>query len=90
MEVEKTVFRAYDIRGVYGRTIDENLFEAIGNVVSRFLGSSLIVGMDCRISSPALKDAFIKGARKAGINIIDVGLVPRGATSFWSWKRGIP
>lgn len=89
MDIDKTIFRAYDIRGVYGKTISEDVFEAVGNVFRKFSGKKLIVGMDSRVSSPSLKDAFIRGIRKAGVDVTDIGMVPRGAAMFWSWKQKI-
>ncbi len=90
MEVDSSIFRAYDIRGIYGKNLTEDAMEKIGNVVRRFIKDRLIVGRDCRLSSPSLMDSFIRGARKAGIDVIDIGMVPRGASMLWCWKKGIP
>ncbi len=90
MEVDSSIFRAYDIRGIYGKGLTEDVMEGVGNVVRRFIKERLIVGRDCRLSSQSLMDSFIRGARKAGLNVIDIGMVPRGASMFWCWKSGIP
>jgi phosphomannomutase len=88
-KVNSSIFRAYDIRGVYGKDLDEDLMERIGNAfASKFVKGVAVVGHDCRNSSPSLNKAFIEGARKAGRDVIDVGLVPRGACLFWAWKNG--
>ncbi len=86
--VNKSIFRAYDIRGVYGKDLDEKLMERIGNAFAKgFVKDVAVVGYDCRNSSPSLKKAFIDGITKAGKDVIDVGLVPRGACLFWAWRK---
>jgi phosphomannomutase len=89
MKADESIFRAYDIRGVYGKTLDVDVMEKIGNVFRKFAGKKMIVGRDCRISSPALAAAFIRGITDAGVDVIDIGMVPRGAAMFWSWKSKI-
>jgi len=85
------MFRAYDIRGIYGSDLTENVMEAVGNAfASLFVKDSVVVGMDGRISSPQLRKAFITGVLKAGKDVTDVGLVPRSACLFAAWKSGKP
>jgi phosphomannomutase len=87
--VNKSIFRAYDIRGVYGKDLDEDLMERIGNAfASGFVKDVAVVGYDCRNSSQSLMEAFKRGITKAGKDVTDVGLVPRGACLFWAWKNG--
>jgi phosphomannomutase len=91
MPVNKSMFRAYDIRGVYGHDLNENVMEAIGNAfASEFVKGSVVVGMDGRDSGPSLKKAFISGVTSAGKSVTDVGLVPRGVCLFSAWKRRLP
>jgi phosphomannomutase len=89
-EISRDIFRDYDIRGIYGKNIDEAVFEKIGNGFRVLSNGTIVVGIDCRTSGPSLKDAFIKGATAAGQNIIDVGLVHRAVAMFWGWKTGNP
>ncbi len=85
------MFRAYDVRGVYGKELTEDVMEAIGNAfASHSVKDATIVGTDGRNSSPLLKKAFISGVTKAGKNVIDVDVVPRGACLFAAWKKGKP
>lgn len=88
--VNANIFRAYDIRGVYGKDIDEALMERIGRAFAGGFvrGKAAVIGADGRISSPSLKKAFIEGVIKAGKDVIDVGTVPRGACMFLAWKGG--
>ncbi|MBN2490141.1 MAG: phosphomannomutase/phosphoglucomutase, partial [Planctomycetes bacterium] len=69
------VFKAYDIRGTYPDQIDERLAERIGFGIATFLGArSLVVGRDMRRSSPAVAAAAIAGARRAGADVLSIGL----------------
>ena len=66
----KSIFRAYDVRGVYGKELTEEIMEKIGNALARFLKQDTVVlGMDGRKSSNSLKDAFSKGFVAAGKNV---------------------
>lgn len=78
-----SVFKAYDIRGVYGEQLDEKLAVRVGGAFARFLGKGPIaVGRDMRASSPAMASAVISGIRAAGISVIDVGCVSTPALYF--------
>ena len=80
------IFRSYDIRGVYGKDLDERVMETIGNVLTDF-AEEITVAMDMRESSKPLKEAFISGFTKAGKNIADLGMIPMGAAMFYAWKH---
>ena len=79
MEINKLMFREYDIRGIYNEDIDEKVSYLIG----RAFGSNLkkmgktetLVGYDNRISSPIIEKNLIKGIIESGINVIRLGLV---------------
>ena len=89
--MEKSIFRAYDVRGVYGKTITDRDMEIIGNSLARFLKEDkVVIARDPRISSENLNKAFISGFTKFGKNVIDVGMVPLGAGSLYAWKRKLP
>ncbi len=91
MPINSSMFRAYDVRGVYGKDLTEDVMEAVGNAfASAFVKEDVVVGMDGRVSGPALKNAFIRGAAKTGKNVTDVGVVPRGVCLFAAWKRKLP
>lgn len=71
------IFRAYDIRGVYGTDIDPPLFYRIGC----HLGAGrrrILVGWDVRLSSPALANALISGILSSGADVIEAGMAPYG------------
>ena len=92
MQLDRTIFRAYDIRGVYGKTIDEEVMRGIGRAVGtimlrRGMGSEILIGNDIRASSPALSAAFVEGVRLMGVNVTDVGTASFGAAVFAGWKK---
>jgi phosphomannomutase len=68
------VFRAYDIRGVYPTDIDEEAYYRIAKAyVHLFKPSTMVVGMDARVSSPPLKASLIRGFLDAGVDVVDIG-----------------
>lgn len=80
------IFRAYDIRGI----LDRQLTPAVMQVIGRAVGTeasvrgdrTLMVGRDCRPSSPALSRALIAGIRAAGVDVVDLGVVPTPLVYF--------
>lgn len=75
----REIFKAYDIRGIVGKTLTEAGTEAIGRAIgteaiSRGL-ATIAVGRDGRLSGPALAQALMNGIRSTGCNVVDVGMV---------------
>ncbi|MCS7050583.1 MAG: phosphomannomutase/phosphoglucomutase [Thermomicrobium sp.] len=78
-----TVFKAYDIRGIYPTELDEHLAYRIGRAFALYLQPrQVVVGRDMRVSSPALAEAIIRGLLDQGIDVTDVGLVSTDALYF--------
>lgn len=78
-------FKAYDIRGLYPQQLDEELAYHIGNATAQVLGLTgrrYTVGRDMRVSSPMLKQAFVKGLVDAGVIVVDVGMLSTPAVTF--------
>jgi len=70
------VFRAYDIRGIYPEQIDEEAYYRIAKgYVYLFKPTSMVVGMDARLSSPPLKASLVRGFLDAGVDVIDIGQI---------------
>ena len=75
----REIFKAYDIRGIVGKTLTPAFVEIIG----RAIGSEAIdrgqeeisIGFDGRLSGPELSQSLIKGILKTGINVINLGMV---------------
>ncbi len=86
-----TIFKAYDIRGLYPSEIDEDIARKVGNAFVGFTGAStLVVGRDMRPSSVPLAAAFIEGATRAGADVIDVGLASTDLVYFASGSLDVP
>ncbi len=76
MKINPNIFGAYDVRGVYPEEINEETVYEIGRAYVKFLKArKIVVGRDCRLSSPSLFKALTKGIRDQGANVIDVGIV---------------
>lgn len=76
MQVEPSIFKAYDIRGVYGTSLFDDTAVAVGKSFAKVLSpSTVIVGRDARVSSPVLHQKLIEGLTSVGVNIIDIGMV---------------
>src|SRR5438093_8786294 len=74
--IDASIFRAYDIRGIYPTQIDGELARRVGRAFIDYLGAKRIaVGRDARASSPEISAGFIRGARSQGALVIDVGTV---------------
>ncbi len=68
-------FKAYDVRGKLGETLDDGIAERIGAAFGHVLGARRVaVGHDARETSPTLKAAAIRGLRQVGVDVTDIGL----------------
>lgn len=87
MKVNPAIFRGYDLRGIVDKDLSpeiaEHLGKAFGTYLKRHNITEVIVGRDCRASSPAYAKAITKGLAWAGLDIIDIGMVLVG-TFYWS------
>lgn len=84
--MDDTIFRAYDIRGIYEETLTESVARLIGQSIgSTVLASGqkrIAIARDGRDSGPALRDALSAGIRASGCDVVDVGMVPTPALYF--------
>ena len=88
--INKHIFRGYDIRGIYGEDLNEDVAYTIGKGFGSYiqdLGKTVaVVGYDNRASSPELSNAFIKGATETGITVYNIGLVTT-PMYYYSWDK---
>ena len=74
------IFREYDIRGIADKELLDPDVELLGRGLATYLirhsGRTICLGNDCRLSSPRLHDALLKGMLAAGAQVLDVGTVP--------------
>jgi phosphomannomutase/phosphoglucomutase len=75
----REIFKAYDIRGIVGKTLTVEAVHAIGRAIgSEALAhgcGTVCIGRDGRLSGPQLADSLARGMREAGVNVIDIGQV---------------
>jgi phosphomannomutase len=75
MTIDPSVFKAYDVRGVYPGEIDEEGAERVGAAFIAVTGARRVaVGHDVRLSSPSMAEAFTRGAIAAGADVVELGL----------------
>ena len=77
MKINPQIFRAYDIRGIYPKELDERAAYLIGRAFVKFFKKprlKIVVGRDNRLSSPSLFKALTKGIIDQGADVIDIGL----------------
>jgi len=68
------IFKAYDIRGIYGKDLTDDIFYRIARAYAKFAGvRKVVVARDCRTHSEPLFAAFAKGLTDVGVDVIDVG-----------------
>ena len=92
MDFEKFV-KTYDVRGLVGDELSEDLIECFGAAFADELelsGKSLIVGHDMRDSSPGFAQAFALGANKRGASVVMIGLCSTDMNYFASGKLDLP
>jgi phosphomannomutase len=84
MAVDPGVFKAYDVRGLYGEQIDADVAYRVGRafaqVIAGFEGApasslQLAVGRDMRLTAPELAARYIEGIRDEGASVLDIGMV---------------
>jgi len=86
VEVPESIFRAYDVRGVVGESLDADIVREIGRAIGSEAHErgqqTIVVAVDGRESSAELGEALIEGLRASGRDIIDIGRVPTPVLYF--------
>ncbi|MFK5976366.1 MAG: phosphomannomutase/phosphoglucomutase [Sulfurovum sp.] len=77
MSIAKTIFREYDIRGIFEKELNEQSVKLIGYFFGQKVGGYKVVsiGFDARTHSPQLRDYLASGLNKAGCTVLDMGMV---------------
>lgn len=87
---EPKIFKAYDIRGIYGKEFDDELAYKLGRaVVVHFGAKKIAVGRDVRVSSPALYTELSRGITDQGSDVIDLGVVTTPMVHFAAGRLDI-
>jgi phosphomannomutase len=86
------IFKAYDVRGRADTgDIDEDAAERIGAGFASFVKAETVaVGRDCRVSSPAIASAFMRGVTSQGVNVVDLGEVATDVIYYYSGLKNMP
>ncbi|MGO1720256.1 MAG: phosphomannomutase/phosphoglucomutase, partial [Luteimonas sp.] len=86
VKIDAGIFRAYDIRGVVGQSLDTGVAELIGQAIGSLMReqdlTDIVVGRDGRLSGPDMVSGLVEGLRRAGRNVIDIGLAPTPVVYF--------
>ena len=88
--VDPTIFRAYDIRGVVGKSLTVDVAKLLGQSIGMLMREKglheIVVGRDGRLSGPELAGALSDGLRAAGIDVIDIGAVPTPVVYYAAYR----
>ncbi|MBI4142126.1 phosphomannomutase/phosphoglucomutase, partial [Candidatus Woesearchaeota archaeon] len=85
---QQTIYKAYDIRGMYPTTINEDVAYKLGRVLVVFLKTKqILVGRDCRNGSKELATELLKGITDQGADAVDIGLCSTPMMNFASAKN---
>ena len=86
---DSNVFRAYDIRGIYGKDISVSFAEKLGKALGTFFGEgkTVAVARDTRESGKVLQDALMEGLTSVGCDVLDLGIFPTPSTAIVVLKR---
>ena len=84
-----SIYRAYDIRGIYGKDLTDEIAEKIGKAYGSTVEGTVAVGADVRLSGPALSKSLIKGLTSTGLKVIDIGTVPTPLLYFAIYKLNL-
>ena len=92
VELQESIFRAYDIRGIVGDTLDADIARRIGQVVGSLTleqdAAPVIVARDGRESGRSLVEGLIEGIASTGCDVVDIGAVPTGVLYFSAYELG--
>jgi phosphomannomutase / phosphoglucomutase len=86
MELPREIFKAYDIRGIVGKSFTAGIVESVGQAIGSEAVArgqkTICIGRDGRLSGPELAAALARGIQKTGIDVIDLGMVATPMTYF--------
>jgi len=92
VELVESIFRAYDIRGIIGKTLDSEVARQVGQVVGSLTleadAGPVMVARDGRDSGAELIAGMIEGISSTGCDVVDIGAVPTGVLYFSAYELG--
>jgi len=85
------IIKAYDVRGIVPDELDEEIATRIGAAFAAFVDADeVLVGNDCRVSSPAIREALVDGITSQGVNVRLLGEIPTDMLYYASGARSLP
>lgn len=84
--MQHNIFRAYDIRGIYPKEINEESSTLVAKAFSQLVKGKVVVGRDARVSGLRLQTAINKALSECGIQVLDVGMLPTPIINYWIAK----
>ncbi|HKO87428.1 MAG TPA: phosphomannomutase/phosphoglucomutase, partial [Burkholderiales bacterium] len=91
--IPQEIFKAYDIRGIVGRTLTAEVVELVGRALGSLClergGKAIAVGRDGRLSGPELVGALSRGIQSTGVDVHDVGMVPTPLVYYAAHQLGL-
>lgn len=91
--IDRSVFRAYDIRGIIGKDLDEDSYYSLGLAIAYRLKElqrhEIYLGRDGRLTSQSLSTALKQGLLDSGVDVIDLGAVATPVMYFAAYSEGI-
>ena len=92
--IDPAIFKAYDVRGIYGEDLNDEIAYRIGRAAALYLNApDIAVGRDMRISSPQLAAALMRGITDQGVNAIELGLTTTDELYFavgkYNYQAGV-
>lgn len=89
--IDPTIFKAYDVRGIYGQDLTGDIAYRIGRAAAQYLNvQEIAVGRDMRLSSPQIAAALIRGITDQGVDAIDLGMTTTDELYFAVGKFDYP
>jgi phosphomannomutase/phosphoglucomutase len=90
--LDRSIFKAYDIRGIVDRNLGPDVVRSIGLAVGARVkaagGTEVVVGRDGRLSGPLLAGALSEGLRDAGVGVVDIGQVTTPIVYYGTFELG--
>lgn len=92
MKLKQNIFRQYDIRGVVEKDLTPETVELLGKGIGTYLRkrnfSRIVLGRDCRLSSPEFSQIISRGLTSTGCSLIDLGTIPTPLLYFAVYHKG--
>ena len=93
-EINRNIFRGYDVRGIYPKELDEDVAYTFGlgfgTHIQNLGFNKCVIGHDNRLSSPSLEKALIQGITETGVDVVRIGLCTTPMYYYACIKLNIP